>query len=50
MDLNPTVIRLIPNFVERFLRGFRFQEAETSTERLIVTKKFVTKYIRSESL
>lgn len=34
MDLTP---HLFNDRVERFLRGFRFQEATTSTERLYVT-------------
>lgn len=47
MDLTP---QLFNNSVERFLRGFDFQEARTSIERLNVTSKIVTNYIKPRAL
>ena len=44
MDLTP---QLFNNSVERFLRGFDFQEARTSIERLNVTSKIVTKLYKA---
>ena len=41
---------LFNNRVERFLRGFDFQEARTSIERLNVTSKIVTNYIKPRAL
>ena len=47
MDLTP---QLFNNSVERFLRGFDFQEARISIERLYVTSKIVTNYIKPRAL
>ena len=41
---------LFNNRVERFLSGFDFQEARISIERLYVTSKIVTNYIKPRAL
>ena len=42
--------QLFNNSVERFLSGFDFQEARISIERLYVTSKIVTNYIKPRAL
>lgn len=53
-SVEPTQFLITPhlfnNRVERFLRGFDFQEARTSIERLNVTSKIVTNYIKPRAL